>query len=1014
MTIRLLDGFNAPRSSALELTAEEALQLLSRRGHHLCELFKDDQETKLYLDRDEPIEGEITDDLVRERRAEVETKVNALLNGSDFTYVIAERHGYCPSRGCNKLSFRPYIQGARVRYTLIPEIIRACKQDDFWDTKVYHRGQQLLACINGTKTAEDPRVLLMGHDRDLSKYVASVVDPAWEELREPVDNDSVSEDAATDNVADSPDDNGEVDEIFVTEVLDIIDPKLLEDYETWRNIGFGCHCASEGTDRFLPHFKRASARPKRYSDARAQWSCEVLWRNIKLERAGRTTFRSVCRLAKQCDPVRFEAAVQHRWFRKAFVAVPQDTNTPDVGPTQFFGHLAARFPDACGGLKKSDGVMSVLDPDGANAAAVCKVHGLKPGTLMFRTDSRTLLFMPDFPDVTVWLLHSDGTREFLGPLINDVTLKGRPLSDLHSSIPAYIKEFTYNRTKHEEAVIKSCAAGPRVDIQMTGWDNGWRQALVNVQGVRGTIVSTVDKQAKLRKLLDLFNKVASDAVVARFGSELPAVFVNNGTVNVFFGNDSNEPSDFEIVRDRLLGDAMSRKLRKRNDMIYAPVPGCPCAYAEHMPFKEHINAVLRNDAAYYRNPKRHDELLKLLQNYDPPQLPNLDADRDLLSFRNGVLCLGTREFVRYDQDPFPLAGRVARHHIDAEYTGSEETPALDVVLSAQFDDEVAEFLCSLLGRSLFRVKQVDNFQVMLYLVGLAGTGKSLVVSVLTSMFAPSEVASLATSREAVFGLANLKDKELVVGKDMPAKLSAVLSQEQMQMMTSGEGMEIAQKHKETANIRAWKSPVVMASNHMPDYVNTGNNVVRRVVPIRFGNMITDPRDDLEDKLQAELPNVVCRCLAAYARLRQRVAEVGGFWKAVPSVVLEWRGELAASTNRLHEFLALDPEERGYKIEHVPGKHTLIRELREAYSRCASATDRNWKEPYQTDHAVLRSFGFVALDKPPYDNVCKTCRQVARGGSARCCLAYAVDNRTKAPTIANMVLTAIPRHDIDDM
>ena len=88
-------------------------------------------------------------------------------------------------------------------------------------------------------------------------------------------------------------------------------------------------------------------------------------------------------------------------------------------------------------------------------------------------------------------------------------------------------------------------------------------------------------------------------------------------------------------------------------------------------------------------------------------------------------------------------------------------------------------------------------------------------------------------------------------------------------MTTGDDMEIAVKNKRSENV-TWTAPVVMASNHTPGYVNTGDNVGRRLVMIRFDRVVHEPPTDLLPRILAEeLPAVVARCVGASAALGSR-------------------------------------------------------------------------------------------------------------------------------------------------
>ena len=154
-----------------------------------------------------------------------------------------------------------------------------------------------------------------------------------------------------------------------------------------------------------------------------------------------------------------------------------------------------------------------------------------------------------------------------------------------------------------------------------------------------------------------------------------------------------------------------------------------CAYRQLETYPDFIRRALHNDDVYRRNPRRFEDLLKFLTNYAEDQMPEFVPDADLLSFANGVLRLSTMEIEPYATMADEKKALVCRHHIAQEYTGTEETPLLDVVLNSQFDDVTAEVLCALFGRLLFDVGEFDNWQVMPYLVGHGSTGKSLMLTV---------------------------------------------------------------------------------------------------------------------------------------------------------------------------------------------------------------------------------------------------------------------------------------------
>lgn len=181
-----------------EWTDREASVSLSKVGHTMVEFLTSSSDPgKLFLDRDvylgvDPPSSET----VTAETLLVEAKVTLMMqrltiDQTDLTCVIATRHGFCSRASRYKLSFRPFIQGMRLRYTDIPEVITWVGQDDFWDMSVYKAREQLLASVNGCKgrtgSTFDSRILAPERTGDdLLKYVVQHVDVTWPFLDIPV------------------------------------------------------------------------------------------------------------------------------------------------------------------------------------------------------------------------------------------------------------------------------------------------------------------------------------------------------------------------------------------------------------------------------------------------------------------------------------------------------------------------------------------------------------------------------------------------------------------------------------------------------------------------------------------------------------------------------------------------------------------------------------------------------------------------------------------------------------
>jgi hypothetical protein len=565
---------------------------------------------------------------------------------------------------------------------------------------------------------------------------------------------------------------------------------------------------------------------------------------------------------------------------------------------------------------------------------------------------------------------------------------------LHKNIDPR-SDFVYNRNSEDTAELHTEDRRTSVTLFKVQTDSAGLAQIVS----RGTRDVTVDNKKRLEAVMTAIRAAQRSHGDRELGT-LNAIF-NIGTLIVNNNNNQCESTDtaFDVIRVKMLEYASKRRYMKADGFVYAPVTGCPCAYRQLCTYEDYINQTLEGDAVFNSNPKRFKEAMEYMKHYRVKQMPEHKPDRELLSFRNGVLSMpevlftGNADIVV----GHPLHAKVARHHIDMEYTGGTDTPLLDAVLDAQFDRDVAQLLCALMGRLLFPVGKLDNWQVMPYLVGVGGTGKSLILAIVQNLFAIGTVGNLAAKREDVFGMANLADKDIVIGRDMPRALSAVLSQELMQCMTAGEHMEVPRKGTTALNIQ-WTAPVIMASNHMPDYKNTGGNVSRRLVPFNHANPVSAPNETLlDDILATELPSVVARILTAYKDARASAKAAGGFWKSVPPKVREWQGAMSAATNKLHQFLSMEEEDRGCVIAKEEGWVTCLIDFKAVYKNRMGAE-------CVIDPSVLAAFGYMLSGSLEY--VCKSCKQIAKARGGKCCDQYSQGNRWKREVILDMRISPL--------
>ena len=605
--------------------------------------------------------------------------------------------------------------------------------------------------------------------------------------------------------------------------------------------------------------------------------------------------------------------------------------------------LRDTFPQL--GIGASDGVFRVVSADDSGVEFEDASAGVEGKGLSGKIDAPCV--RTGYWGHTVSVRDAaTGESRFMGLLYGGVPVRG-PMSQLHHGIPASADSFVFTQPEEHMAMLSSVTPNVPAEIKLhhpsAGAGGG---SFLNI-----TVPGTVACKVLSRNKVDMFRSQVCRAVEQHNLSHTLNLFV--GQVGQLVVNNNGSASEdahrraFVKLRDVAMEDAKRGRLRKLGGHIWRPVPGCPTAYEQAESYKDFLNRTLDNEPLYHDKPAYQKELLEYLANYNPASLRDIEFDRCMLSFADGVVVASDQEpearFVPYasaEGHAQAEEGKVARHHIAQLYAPlGTPTPLFDSVLERQFSPEVAETLMVLLGRLHFPVGTHDNWQVMPWLVGTAGTGKSVVQDVVSAMFSASSTGTLTGNQEQTFGLDGKYNCHVLLGRDLPRKMSTVLSQELLQCMVSGERMCVPRKNQLALEVK-WTVPALFASNQHPDYGDGAGQVARRVVPFRFGTPVAEPDPTLLQRiLEAELPALVTRMMEAYLSSARTHGQTG-FWRWCPAKLLAAQKEAGIAMSYVKRFLALGPDDEQavtncgevVYLAKVEGVVTSIKAISAAYTQ----------------------------------------------------------------------------------
>lgn len=210
--------------------------------------------------------------------------------------------------------------------------------------------------------------------------------------------------------------------------------------------------------------------------------------------------------------------------------------------------------------------------------------------------------------------------------------------------------------------------------------------------------------------------------------------------------------------------------------------------------------------------------------------------------------------------------------------------------------QLMRWIMALIGRMFYPANEYDSWEVMLFFLGRAGTGKSTVLKLLQEFYEQADVGVLGNNVEKVFGLENLYDKFMVLCFEIRRDIQ--LDQAVWQSMVSAERVSVARKNQTAISVQ-WSAQMAGAANEPPRYTNSQGAFVRRLATIEMTQQV-EQDTQMMARLRAEIPAIIQKCNAAYLDLASQSTK--GFWERCPPYFLERRTAMTEASDSLVGFL----------------------------------------------------------------------------------------------------------------
>lgn len=231
--------------------------------------------------------------------------------------------------------------------------------------------------------------------------------------------------------------------------------------------------------------------------------------------------------------------------------------------------------------------------------------------------------------------------------------------------------------------------------------------------------------------------------------------------------------------------------------------------------------------------------------------------------------------------------------------------------------EVQRWVYIFIGRLLHELRKYDQWQIMPFLKGRAGTGKSAIAEIIQKFFEPENVGLLSSNIEEKFGLSSIMDKWVMLCTEVKKEFH--LNQAEFQSMVSGESISIAQKNQKTHQMK-WTAPGLLCGNEWASYRDSQGSIARRLAVINFQFSIADKDSNpnlVREIADEELAALIVKCNRAYLQQADAAGTNGDIWKLLPPYFKYQRKLLQVEADpiwaALHDeaYFRIEPGEKYY-------------------------------------------------------------------------------------------------------
>ena len=515
-------------------------------------------------------------------------------------------------------------------------------------------------------------------------------------------------------------------------------------------------------------------------------------------------------------------------------------------------------------------------------------------------------------------------------------------SDLYSYLHSFQSKWVLNNNKNINKIVTNAIDnfGLSEGYNYEELNTNYLRCLYNIVYLQKEIIehTSEDKYEELQVTFNkIFESIDYSCKILKFSCILvnshsdESIEVSDDLGHLRFikpNNDANSP--FQNLLLYLLDSIYLLSLQRYSESLYEKIycnGHFTHAWKEKMSIRKFIYEKTEYSQDYQQwhnltsNANNIKNCTDFLENCKDPRITDLVKDRHVFAFRNGIYNCMEAEIVDGKKcyiDHFYEYGSDITKGLDSNVVASKffnlefdnydsvddwydiPTPFFQSIFDYQnFSEEVSRWIYVFIGRLFFDLGELDNWQVALFLEGVAGSGKSTITKLVKKFYETCDVGVLSNNIEKTFGLSSLKNKLLFLAPEIKGDLR--LEQSEFQLLVEGGDMQLPVKHKDSLYI-LWKTPGLFAGNEPPDYTDNSGSISRRLVVVKFNKKVNNKDSDMDAKLNLELPGIMKKAASAYLSAVNKF-KGQDFWSSLPEYFRDTQRDMAQNTHALEHFIS---------------------------------------------------------------------------------------------------------------